>query len=141
MRICLHILFFAALCAGGFLIGSWQGYESGYEIEELPDNEEEYVTVVYSVADLDGMLSYYDLWSQYKTADFITIADMIESKIRPSTWLEVGGDGLIEDYPPTMSIVIWQSPAAHKEIDDFLTNIRNQNWKPEKPPVNTGQGF
>ena len=27
------------------------------------------------------------------------------------------------------------------EIDEFLTNIRNQNWKPEKPSANTGQGF
>jgi hypothetical protein len=49
---------------------------------------------------------------------------LIESTVCPHSWASVGGTGQVEFFPPTMSLVVHQTPDAHEMIEELFSNLR-----------------
>jgi general secretion pathway protein D len=57
-------------------------------------------------------------------ADFDTLIDLITSTVHTNEWLENGGNGTIESFPTTLSLVISQTEEVHEDIADLLDQLR-----------------
>ena len=56
--------------------------------------------------------------------DFDTLHQLIVTTIEPTSWTEVGGEGSIERFPGTLSLVIRATEKIHDEIRDLLDQLR-----------------
>jgi general secretion pathway protein D len=57
-------------------------------------------------------------------ADFDSLIDLITSTVHTNEWVENGGNGTIESYPTTLSLVISQTEEVHEDITDLLDQLR-----------------
>jgi hypothetical protein len=56
--------------------------------------------------------------------DFKSLNEAITSNLAPTTWDEVGGPGVIEEFTNSGALVISQTPAIHEQIAAFLQALR-----------------
>jgi tetratricopeptide (TPR) repeat protein len=47
----------------------------------------------------------------------------IQQTVEPDTWYDEGGEGRIDQYSGS-KLIIWQTPEAHKQINDLLEKLR-----------------
>lgn len=142
IRFSVRTLFFVALCVAGLLAGMRWGYVSGIEAGQRQRKKEAYVTRVYPVADLvlhDPIAALYVLdpvsVNQEEQAsgnpvvepEFEDLMMVIEEHVRPDSWETHGGEGSIQEISERRSLAVTQSPAAHKEIDELLIQLR-KTW-------------
>ena len=57
-------------------------------------------------------------------ADFDTLIELIQSTVHMAEWLENGGNGTIEEFPTTLSLVISQTEEVHQDVADLLDQLR-----------------
>jgi beta-lactamase regulating signal transducer with metallopeptidase domain len=56
--------------------------------------------------------------------DTTTLIELISTVVEPDSWQEVGGMGTIRSNETTLSLVIRQTEAVHREISDLLDQLR-----------------
>lgn len=81
-------------------------------------------TRVYPVADLVAPLQTVVAGEAYQWDDYDTLMETVTSTIHPDTWDDVGGAATIEPFPPSRSLVISQTRAAHLQIESLLETLR-----------------
>jgi general secretion pathway protein D len=52
------------------------------------------------------------------------LVKLIQNTVAPKTWASMGGQGTIDYFPMTMTLVINQTPDVHEQIADMLTALR-----------------
>ncbi|MEX2288187.1 MAG: hypothetical protein WD648_13920 [Planctomycetaceae bacterium] len=57
-------------------------------------------------------------------ADFDTLSQLIISTVEPGSWSEVGGEGTIEPFESTLSLVIRATERTHEDIALLLEQLR-----------------
>lgn len=85
--------------------------------EDKADGPDGHFTRTYPVADLVETKGG-------KERDFDTLIEAITSTVRPVTWDEVGGPGVISCVPNSNSIVVSQTREVHDEILELLRALR-----------------
>ena len=99
------------------------------------DSKETLVRQTYLVADLVVPLPVVELnfvWTQDVTEETDknqpSREDRLMAEIRrtvqPASWSANGGPGTIQYFPPTMSLVVNQTPTAHRRIAILLARMR-----------------
>ena len=56
--------------------------------------------------------------------DFDSLINLITKTVAPTTWVDVGGQGSIEEFPSNLSLVISQTQEVHEEIARLLQQLR-----------------
>jgi len=79
-------------------------------------------TRVYPVADLVTPLDD-DLLIGGRS-EFRVLIELIDSAIKPESWDETGGPGVIKEHPKSLSLVISQTYEVHREISTLLKSLR-----------------
>ena len=137
-RYSLRALLFLTLCIAGvlagypagkklgFRAGYHKGFRAGEDHKKLLDS---LTTVVYPVGDL---VSPLDAAGKpiAQQADFASLIELITTSIDATSWDESGGPGSIKEVETNLSVVITQSPAAHKKIERLLTDLRRIKLAP-----------
>ncbi|HUY32593.1 MAG TPA: hypothetical protein VMV69_07400 [Pirellulales bacterium] len=91
-------------------------------------------TRLYPVADLvkandDDLVVGYG-------ADFAELIDLVTTSVESTTWDETGGPGTIKSYRKSLTLVISQTQAAHREIVLLLESLREVDRRQaEQHPV------
>lgn len=80
-------------------------------------------SVVYSVAGLVGVERKAKPGKRPEL-DFAPLIKKIERKISPDTWAKAGGEGKIQPFARTASIVVMQTAAVHEELAAYLTRLK-----------------
>jgi uncharacterized protein (TIGR03067 family) len=63
-----------------------------------------------------------DLVPEQDRAD--SLVKLIASSIAPQTWVEVGGAGTVDYYPPARCLIVNQTPDVHEQIQGLLESVR-----------------
>jgi hypothetical protein len=58
------------------------------------------------------------------------IAETLPGVIQPESWRQAGGLGVVSYYGPAQLMVVYQTPAAHAEVEKFLANAKRARSKP-----------
>ena len=58
------------------------------------------------------------------------IAETLPGVIQPQSWRQAGGPGVVSYYGPGQLMVVYQTPAAHAEVEKFLANAKRARSKP-----------
>ena len=80
-----------------------------------------------------------------------TLVRLIIQNIEPDSWIDNGGLGTVDYFPPTKSLVVCQTAEVHEQIGDFLEMLNRgmqkdssasasdslQNWAPIAPATPT----
>ena len=78
--------------------------------------------VAYSVAGLVSVGKKAKAGKQPEL-DFAPIIEKIETKIAPESWANAGGQGKIQAFARTASLVVTQTPEVHKELAVYLRRL------------------
>jgi hypothetical protein len=78
--------------------------------------------VVYSVAGLVGVAKRAKPGKRPEL-DFAPLIKKLETKVAPKTWAGAGGEGKIQSFARTASLVVTQTSAVHKELAAFLERL------------------
>jgi general secretion pathway protein D len=113
---------FVVLLVAGFLGGIKAGFQRGYSAGQAQRAKETPVARVYPVASL--VLPTPD--APPSDADFHTLIDLITSSIEPESWDSVGGPGSIAAFPPSLSLVVTQTPGVHERIAVLVKNMEDR---------------
>ncbi len=54
------------------------------------------------------------------------LSQTIQQTIDPNGWSQFGGQGYIQPHEGTLSLVVRQTPAVHREITDLLASLRTE---------------
>ncbi|HCS55015.1 MAG TPA: hypothetical protein DIW81_26095, partial [Planctomycetaceae bacterium] len=57
-------------------------------------------------------------------ADFDALSELITSVVRPESWDQLGGNGVVRENASTLSLVIRQTQSVHDEIAELLKQLR-----------------
>ncbi|MEM1063162.1 MAG: hypothetical protein AAGJ97_12620, partial [Planctomycetota bacterium] len=57
-------------------------------------------------------------------ADFKGLSELITNTIAPESWAAIGGNGDLQPFDTTLSLVIRQTETVHEEIRDLLQQLR-----------------
>lgn len=78
--------------------------------------------VAYSVAGLVSVGKKAKA-GRHPELDFAPIIEKIETKIAPESWANAGGQGKIQAFARTASLVVTQTPEVHKELAAYLKRL------------------
>jgi hypothetical protein len=79
---------------------------------------------VYSVAGLVGVERKAKPGKRPEL-DFDPLIKKIERKISPDSWAQAGGEGKIQPFARTASIVVVQTAAVHEDLAAFLARLKD----------------
>ncbi len=80
-------------------------------------------SVVYSVAGLVGV-EKKSKPGKRPELDFAPLIKKIEKKVSPESWAAAGGEGKIQSFARTSSLVVVQTEAVHAELAAFLNRLQ-----------------
>lgn len=62
--------------------------------------------------------------------DFEKLIELVTDTVQPNSWQKTGGQGLIVQDEKTLSLVIQQTPAIHRQVLAFLRSLRSlRDWQ------------
>jgi hypothetical protein len=89
-------------------------------------------TVVYPAVDL----VLVPKGKQFENID-VDLIDLVTRTIEPDSWEDNGGDGRIESYVPTFSLVVTQTEVAHEQLRLLFASLRKTRACAEEYARNT----
>jgi hypothetical protein len=72
------------------------------------------------------------------SSSFSEIVDLITSTLNPGSWDETGGPGTIKQHRRSMSLVVSQTDAVHREISNLIESLRvveQQHSEKRRTPI------
>jgi len=74
--------------------------------------------------DFDGVRQVSGIVQDHPQIDLDSIGELITTVVEPDSWREVGGMGMLRSNETTLSLVIRQTQAVHREISGLLDQLR-----------------
>jgi hypothetical protein len=91
------------------------------------DPKPKLVLRTYAVADLVIPIAGTEKRGKAPATQEDRLIQTIEKNVVPASWASNGGWGTVEYFPPTMSLVVAQTPDGHEQVAEWLAKVRKRN--------------
>jgi thiol-disulfide isomerase/thioredoxin len=109
-------------------LAAMTGHDPPRNTRVLSDKTDHYEPRAYPVADL--VVSIPGKRKSNTDENFEMLKRLVTDTIEPASWQSRGGAGSIQQYDKTLSLIVRQTPAVHRQLRAFLLSLRAlQEWQ------------